>query len=103
MLTKEDKVILLHWFIHNYLPCGSVQTLAKNTNDIKQLESYIQHDEWHFQCDRCIHGGNVWCDYRTRPENQIEYPSCFRFRYKYWKNYLEKTNQWEKVKEEYKA
>lgn len=100
-LTDKNKLIILKWFINNYLPLGPVQTLAKNSNDIKELEYAIQQDKWAFYCDRCIHGGNVYCKYRTRPENQIEYSKCFRFRYKYWLNYLIETGEWETVKEKY--
>lgn len=88
-MTKAEKVKIIKWFIKEKCGLGSIQTKAKEINELKNLEDLVMGDREypHFSdCDTCWHFENDGKRCETCNER------CnYTFPYGYWKKWWEKS------------
>lgn len=86
-MKKIEKVAVIKWYVKNWCGSGEIQTKAKNTNDLKELEQLVMNDRSYPHCSAC---DTCWHNDSCRMCGTCEAQSNYTFPYGYWKRVCEK-------------
>lgn len=97
-ITKQEKISIAKWYIHEWCFLGECQTIAKEATNLAVLEDIIKKDKSRHCCERCVHGNTGFCTKHLRSQG---YYDCFRFKYGYWRRILIARGKYEDVLKTY--